>query len=121
MTALLDPSAVKLPKTSTMLEKVAVYQHLLLFPMEYFSWQLLNDLIVRALTTDVALSRSSSSRKQGVAEGLIVLRVFLKRAYVYCGSIGQDSVSRFDSLFDGLFDGIMFIVLYLRTRARPSS
>ncbi|KAF9480438.1 hypothetical protein BDN70DRAFT_931712 [Pholiota conissans] len=91
MTASLDPSVAKLPKTSTMLEKVAVYRHLLFFPMEYFSWPLLNDLIARAMSADVALNRSISSRKHGVAEGLTVLRVFLKRAYVYCGSIGQDS------------------------------
>lgn len=75
-----------------MLEKVAIYQHLLLFPMEYFSWPLLNDLINRALTSDVALGKAPG-QKQGIAEALIVLRVFLQRAYIYCGSIGQDSVS----------------------------
>lgn len=92
MTARLDPNFTKPLKTSSMLERVAIYQHLLLFPMEYFSWQLLNDLINRALASDVALSRASG-KKQGIAEALIVLRVFLQRAYFYCGSIGQDSVS----------------------------
>ncbi len=92
ITTRLDPSATKPPKISSMLEKVAIYRHLLLFSMEYFSWPLLNDLINRALTSDVALAKTSS-QKQGIAEALIVLRVFLQRAYIYCGSIGQDSVS----------------------------
>ncbi|KAF8971580.1 hypothetical protein BDZ97DRAFT_1650961 [Flammula alnicola] len=91
-TSALDSTHLKLPKTISILEKVSLYQHLLFFPMEYFSWQLLNDLIKRSLNADVVLSCSSSSSKQPVAEALIVLRVFLKRAYVYCGSVAQDSV-----------------------------
>ncbi|KAF5312634.1 hypothetical protein D9619_003319 [Psilocybe cf. subviscida] len=79
-------------KTAKVLEKVAVYQLLLFFPMEYLSWQLLNDLIKRALDADVTLSESSSSsRKEAVRQAIATLRSFLKRAYIYSGSVAQES------------------------------
>ena len=60
--------------------------------MEYFSWQLFNDLMKRAVEADMALCQVVSDHDQGASEALITLRVFLKRAYVYSGSVAQDSV-----------------------------
>jgi hypothetical protein len=78
---------------ATLLERVSIYRHLLFFPMEYFSWQLLNDLIKRVVAVDMVLSKVDSYHDQGgIIESLITLRVFLRRAYIYSGSVAQDSV-----------------------------
>jgi hypothetical protein len=60
--------------------------------MEYFSWQLLNDLIKRVVAADMVLCQVDPFHDQRAIEGLTVLRVFLKRAYIYSGSVAQDSV-----------------------------
>ena len=75
-----------------LLERLSIYRHLLFFPMEYFSWQLFNDLMKRAVEADMALCQVVSDYDQGATEALITLRVFLRRAYVYSGSVAQDSV-----------------------------
>ena len=40
----------------------------------------------------MALCQAVSDRDQGATEVLITLRIFLKRAYIYSGSVAQDSV-----------------------------
>jgi hypothetical protein len=75
-----------------LLERLSIYRHLLFFPMEYFSWQLFNNLMKRAVEADMALFQVVSDHDQDTTEALITLRVFLKRAYVYSGSVAQDSV-----------------------------
>ena len=60
--------------------------------MEYFSWQLFNDLMKRVVEADMALCQVVSDHDQGAIDVLITLRVFLKRAYIYSGSVAQDSV-----------------------------
>ena len=60
--------------------------------MEYFSWQLFNDLMKRVVEADMALFQVVSDDDQGAIDVLITLRVFLKRAYIYSGSVAQDSV-----------------------------
>lgn len=102
-TAFLDLSSSKKLKSSSLLDKVSIYRYLLLFPMEYFSWQLLNNLMKRALAADSAISRLLSENDSKTTDTLTVLRVFLKRAYIYCGSISQDSVSLLGISFNILF------------------
>lgn len=77
---------------AALLERLSIFRHLLFFPMEYFSWQLFNDLIKRVVEADMALCQAVSDRDQGATEVLINLRIFLKRAYIYSGSVAQDSV-----------------------------
>lgn len=92
-TSSLHSSEGKVSKTAKVVEKVAVYRLLLFFPLEYLSWQLLNDLIKRALDADLILSDSpSASRKETVGQAIVTLRIFLKRAYIYSGSVAQESV-----------------------------
>jgi hypothetical protein len=76
---------------AALLERLSIYRHLLFFPMEYFSWQLFNDLMKRIVEADMALCQAVSD-DQGATEMLITLRVFLKRTYIYSGSVAQDSV-----------------------------
>ncbi|KAF8168340.1 Urb2/Npa2 family-domain-containing protein [Crassisporium funariophilum] len=91
ITAPLDPSNPKQPKVSLILEVVKIYRLLLFLPPEYFSWQTFSNLIKRGLAADLALGRLPISQNQAVPEALIVLRVFLKRAYVHSGSVSQES------------------------------
>ncbi|KAF8895057.1 Urb2/Npa2 family-domain-containing protein [Gymnopilus junonius] len=76
--------------TSTIRKQTHIYRHLLLFPMEYFSWQNLNDLSKRCISADMALKPSLPSEDSSIAENLTILRIFLKRVFTYCNSISQD-------------------------------
>ncbi|KDR84752.1 hypothetical protein GALMADRAFT_217814 [Galerina marginata CBS 339.88] len=91
MTGSLDTGNAKRPKLSFILDKVSIFRCILFFPMEYFSWQLLNGLIKRCLVADSILTSFLPIENGEVTEGLIMLRVFLKRAYSYCGSVGHDA------------------------------
>ncbi|KIM48444.1 hypothetical protein M413DRAFT_440178 [Hebeloma cylindrosporum] len=73
------------------LARLQIYRYLLFIPMEYFSWQLFNDLVKRVVEADMALCQLVSDHDQGATEVLITLRIFLKRAYIYSGSVAQES------------------------------
>uniref|UniRef100_A0A8H7Y6I5 Nucleolar 27S pre-rRNA processing Urb2/Npa2 C-terminal domain-containing protein n=1 Tax=Psilocybe cubensis TaxID=181762 RepID=A0A8H7Y6I5_PSICU len=90
-TTFLDPSSSKSPKPASLLDKLSIYRYLLLFPMEYFPWKLLNDLMKRALAADSMISRLLPRNDIKGINTLTVLRVFLKRAYIHRGFISQDS------------------------------
>ena len=92
MTSEFETTSPEAVDVAASLARVSIYRRLLLFPMEYFSWHLLNDLIKRAVVTDTVLCQVNSGHDQCAIEGLITLRVFLKRAYLYSGSVAQDSV-----------------------------
>ena len=98
-TAPLDSTIIDQLEFSSILEKVATYRLLLLFPMEYFPGKNLSALIKRAMAVDDILHPLSFSQNTSVPGVLVVIRVFLKRAYLQGGSsITQDSVS-FSLLF----------------------
>lgn len=92
MTSMPEATGPRAVDLAALLKRLSIYQHLLFFPMEYFSWQLFNDLMKRAVEADMALCEVVSDHNQGATEVLITLRVFLKRAYAYSGSVAQDSV-----------------------------
>jgi len=85
-------SSVQNLSMPTLIDIVSLYRILLLFPMEYFSWQVLSQLVKAALCASSALVNVSDSLDKDFAEGIVVLRVFLKRAYGYSGLGGSDMV-----------------------------
>lgn len=87
-----DPSERMQQHPTVMLKNASIYRYLLLFPLEYFCLQLLNDLVKHALAIDISLSGLESSAKFDVTMALIAIRIFLKRAYAYIGTIDQDQV-----------------------------
>ena len=103
-TAPLESTAIDRQGLSSILEKVATYRLLLFFPMEYFPGKNLAALIKRAMTVDDMLNTLPFAQNMTAPGALIVIRVFLKRAYLQGGSsIIQDSVS---------FPHILWLVLF---------
>lgn len=93
-TAPLDATVIDQLEISSVLDKVATYRLLLLFPMEYFPGKNLSVLIKRAMAVDDMLNPLPFTENKDVPRALIVIRVFLKRAHLQGGpSITQDSVS----------------------------
>lgn len=84
-------SSVQNFSVQTLLEIASLYRLLLLFPMEYFSWQVLSGLIKSALGASSAVVNMSDSLDKDFAEGVVVFRVFLKRAHGNSG-LGSDTV-----------------------------
>jgi len=83
----------------TLIGITSLYRLLLFFPMEYFSWQVLSRLIKSALGASSALVNMSDSLDRDFAEGIVVFRVFLNRAYGYSGlGGGSDMVCVFFSV-----------------------
>ena len=81
---------------SSILEKVSTYRLLLFFPMEYFPGKNLAALIKRAMAVDDMLNPLPFAQNLTAPGALIVIRLFLKRAYLQGGSsITQDSVCFF--------------------------
>ena len=92
-TAFLESAAIDRLELSSVLEKVATYRLLLFFPVEYFPVKNLAALIKRAMIVDDMLNPLPFSQNKAAPGALIVIRVFLKRAYLQGGlSIIQDSV-----------------------------
>ena len=103
-TAPLESTAIDRQGLSSILEKVATYRLLLFFPMEYFPGKNLATLIKRAMAVDDMLNPLPFTQNMTAPGALIVIRVFLKRAYLQGGSsIIQDSVS---------FPHILWLVLF---------
>ncbi|CAA7264694.1 unnamed protein product [Cyclocybe aegerita] len=91
-TAPLDNVDSKPKKISAILEKASIYRLFLFFPVDYFSPRTLGHLTKYALQADFALTQPPSSVGDATVEALILLRVFLKRAYAYSGSRGQEPI-----------------------------
>ena len=92
-TAYLEKAAIDRLELSSILEKVVTYRLLLFFPVEYFPGKNLAALIKRAMAVDDMLNPLPFSQNTTAPGALIVIRVFLKRAYLQGGSsITQDSV-----------------------------
>lgn len=92
-TASLESAAIDRLELSSIFEKVATYRLLLFFPMEYFPGKNLATLIKRAMAVDDMLNPLPFTQNMTAPGALIVIRVFLKRAYLQGGSsITQDSV-----------------------------
>ena len=92
-TASLETAAIDRLELSSILEKVATYRLLLFFPVEYFPGKNLAALIKRAMAVDDMLNPLPFSENMTAPGALIIIRVFLKRAYLQGGSsIAQDSV-----------------------------
>ena len=92
-TASLESAGTDQLELSSILEKVATYRLLLFFPMEYFPGKNLVALIKRAMAVDDMLNPLPFAQNMAAPEALIIIRVFLKRAYLQGGSsIAQDSV-----------------------------
>jgi hypothetical protein len=95
-TASLESAATDRLELSSILEKVATYRLLLFFPMEYFPGKNLAALIKRAMAVDDMLNPLPFAQNMTAPGALIVIRVFLKRAYLQGGSsIVQDPVCFF--------------------------
>ena len=95
-TASLESAAIDRLEISSVLDKVATYRLLLFFPMEYFPGKNLAALIKRAVIVDDMLNPLPFAQNMTAPGALIVIRVFLKRAYLQGGSsITQDSVCFF--------------------------
>ena len=95
-TVSLESAAIDQLELSSILEKVATYRLLLFFPMEYFPGKNLAALIKRAMAVDDILNPLPFAENPTAPEALIVIRVFLKRAYLQGGSFfNQDSVCLF--------------------------
>lgn len=95
----LESAAIDQLELSSILEKVAIYRFLLYFPMEYFPGKNLAALIKRAMAVDDKLNLLPFAQNSTAPEALIVIRVFLKRAYLHGGSsITQDSVCLFSNV-----------------------
>jgi hypothetical protein len=100
-TVSLESPAIDRLQLSPILEKVATYRLLLFFPMEYFPGKNLAALIKRAMAVDDMLNPLPFAQNMTAPGALIVIRVFLKRAYLQGGSsIAQNSVC-FSSTFCG--------------------
>lgn len=94
----LESAAIDQLELSSILEKVATYRLLLFFPMEYFPGKNLAALIKRAIAVDDMLISLPFAQNPTAPGALIVIRVFLKRAYLQGGSsITQDSVCLFSN------------------------
>ena len=95
-TASLESAAIDRLELSSVLDKVATYRLLLFFPMEYFPGKNLAALIKRVVIVDDMLNPLPFAQNMTAPGALIVIRVFLKRAYLQGGSsITQDSVCFF--------------------------
>ena len=73
-------------------EAASVYKLVLYLPMEYFSKSSRTDLVRRALRVDVLLSSGTSKADVDNLRLSTILRVFLKRIFVYTGHV-EPSVS----------------------------
>ena len=92
-TVTLESATIDRLQLSSILERVATYRLLLFFPMEYFPGKNLAALIKRAVAADDMLNLLPFAQNTTAPGALIVIRVFLKRAYLQGGlSINQDSV-----------------------------
>ncbi|KAF9560209.1 hypothetical protein CPC08DRAFT_690317 [Agrocybe pediades] len=87
--ASINSSELQSGKPSTV-QNASIYRYLLFFPLEYFSSQILNDMVKHAVAVDVCLSGLESPVDSEVTEALIIIRGFLKRAYAYIGSVDQE-------------------------------
>jgi hypothetical protein len=96
---LLIPSSTQ--EKTALLVNISIYRLFLLFPFEYFTTQSLSHLIKGALCADSGLMTMCASEwvaglDREVVEGLVTLRVFLRRVCEHVG-FGLDVVC-----FDGL-------------------
>ena len=98
-TVSLENAAIDQLELSSILEKVSTYRLLMFFPMEYFPGKNLAALIKRAMAVDDMLNSLPFAQSLTAPGALIVIRVFIKRAYLHGGSfITQDSVCLFHTL-----------------------
>ena len=99
-TVSLESTAIDKLELSSILEKVATYRLLLFVPMEYFPGKNLAALIRRAIAVDEMLNPLPFAQNPTAPGALIVIRVFLKRAYLQGGSsTTQDYVCLFSHLW----------------------
>ena len=95
-TASLESAAIDQLELPSILEKVATYRLLLFFPMEYFPGKNLAALIKRAMAVDDMINLLPFAQNTTAPGALMLIRVFLKCAYLQGGSsITQDSVCLF--------------------------